>query len=1172
MSRARISALVLVNWKGVFYERYLLDRHVTALEGANGAGKTTVMIAAYVALLPDMSKLRFTNLGETAATGGDRGIWGRLGESGRPSYTVLELDVAGERVLAGVRLVRLAEPTVEPTAFAITGLPADVRLSDLLLLRQLDGDHVPELDDIKSAVRAAGGELETFRAIKDYFAYLFERGITPMRLASDEERSKLNEMLRTSMTGGISRALTSELRGFLLKEETGLAETLTRMRANLEACARTRSEVSESRSLEREISAIYEAGTDMFAAAMHAARAAASEAERDVELARPLVDEAVRVQRELADAIAAHDARGVELADRLAQGRAELAAAIAERDRAATAAQIGTRLTALDAELAVLAEAEASARARHVAATAERVAARGERLRATEAYDRAAHGLADLQAGLDELVRRAHGHRTLVRRLDDARRATGRPALTADDAAAAIAIVDEERARLDAEHATLVRDGRDVVERRVDHAEAVSALAAIETAIGAMPGDVLARARATLAQLADREAQLARSGELQHERGEADRLAVRQLAARRLADTLALGDRDVIAELEAIEVETRAQSDAADARRDEEIAARTRDAELRARLAGLDDRIARWHVAGKSASRLAAAGPVPASHADVAALRDRLALELHTLAADRTKLEASRGELQQRAASVERSGTNVDPELLRLRDELGGELLATRFEDLDVEAASWVEARLGPLASALIVDDLDAAATAVLRSERSAQSVWLVAAGSALVVEPPADAAELGDDVVSVEPFGLRITRRVPRPSLGRRARERVVRELHDAIARAGEQLDELVARTALVAAWRREVDILDANFAALVAGDPADERAAIATELAELDSAARTREVAARTAQIAATAARARESGLRRLLPDVALLAPPDFAVRAAELAARHAALASQRDELVALAPARATLATRIDVLRQPPPDDDALDELAARRAELAARLAELASARASRSKTCSPIATPRRSPTPRPLSTRVRGSRLLSKRNTQMRARPRSPPLRPKRPSRPRGKSRRAPRKSPTLRVSAPWLIAIAPQRSSRVWARSRRHDRAISRRSRCASPSSTPRCTRSSPSAHSPASATSAPESPLPMHAASSSRRATRVVRRSLHGRSYASSRSARACRKAARVRTGRASSSSPMRGASASCSAIASRARVVATSSPSRSAIRSSTAPAISRRGG
>src|SRR5213075_1017979 len=147
MSRARVVALALVNWKGVFYERYLLDRHVTALEGANGAGKTTVMIAAYVVLLPDMSKLRFTNLGETAAIGGDRGIWGRLGETGRPSYAVLDLELAD-----GERLIPASEPTVEPTAFVITGLAHEVRLSDLLLVRRVDGDHIPELDEIAAAV------------------------------------------------------------------------------------------------------------------------------------------------------------------------------------------------------------------------------------------------------------------------------------------------------------------------------------------------------------------------------------------------------------------------------------------------------------------------------------------------------------------------------------------------------------------------------------------------------------------------------------------------------------------------------------------------------------------------------------------------------------------------------------------------------------------------------------------------------------------------------------------------------------------------------------------------------------------------------------------------------------------------------------------------------------
>src|SRR5450432_1036964 len=110
MSRARATALVLVNWKGVFYERYRLDRHVTALEGANGAGKTTVMIAAYVVLLPDMSRLRFTNLGETGATGGDKGISGRLGEPGASSFAAIEVELhGGSRLIAGVELIRKNE-------------------------------------------------------------------------------------------------------------------------------------------------------------------------------------------------------------------------------------------------------------------------------------------------------------------------------------------------------------------------------------------------------------------------------------------------------------------------------------------------------------------------------------------------------------------------------------------------------------------------------------------------------------------------------------------------------------------------------------------------------------------------------------------------------------------------------------------------------------------------------------------------------------------------------------------------------------------------------------------------------------------------------------------------------------------------------------------------------
>src|SRR3954466_10893621 len=143
MSRTTAEVLALVNWKSVFYARYGLDRHVTALEGANGSGKTTVMIAAYVVLLPDMSRLRFTNLGETGATGGDKGIWGRLGSPGRPSYAAIDFALPGQqRLIAGIHLERKGEPSVEPTPFIVTGLNEDARLQDLLLTAHTDVESV----------------------------------------------------------------------------------------------------------------------------------------------------------------------------------------------------------------------------------------------------------------------------------------------------------------------------------------------------------------------------------------------------------------------------------------------------------------------------------------------------------------------------------------------------------------------------------------------------------------------------------------------------------------------------------------------------------------------------------------------------------------------------------------------------------------------------------------------------------------------------------------------------------------------------------------------------------------------------------------------------------------------------------------------------------------------
>ena len=421
MSRARATALALVNWKGVFFERYLLDPHVTALEGANGAGKTTVMIAAYLVLLPDLTKLRFTNLGETAATGGDRGIFGRLGAPGRPSYAALELELGGERVILGVHLERKAEPSVQATTFMLHGLARDHGLSAVFLLPDAETERVPELSELKARASELGARLEVFDTLRDYFGALFERGIVPLRLANDDDRAKFNEMLRTSMTGGISRALTSELRTFVLKEESGLSDTLARMRGNLDACRRTRAEVQEARGLEREISGVYEAGSGMFRAALGALGAELHEATRRRDAARAEEHEAklalARADTALAEGVLREEgARG-----RAEEARARLDAARTRREALKRAAELVRRSEALAAELVPVDTESRAARAELERWQAEREVAKSELLRARDAHEKAARGLANLQSGLEELHRRAHAFRRGHAVLEEAR-------------------------------------------------------------------------------------------------------------------------------------------------------------------------------------------------------------------------------------------------------------------------------------------------------------------------------------------------------------------------------------------------------------------------------------------------------------------------------------------------------------------------------------------------------------------------------------------------------------------------------------------------------------------------------------------------------------------------------------------------------------------------------
>ncbi|WP_437630723.1 chromosome partition protein MukB [Sorangium sp. So ce854] len=948
MSRTRAAALALVNWKGVFYERYLLDRHVTALEGANGAGKTTVMIAAYVVLLPDMSRLRFTNLGETGATGGDRGIWGRLGEPGRPSYAALDVVLPSRRrLVAGVHLERKGEPSVEPTPFIVSGLHDDVRLQDLLLVSQGDREAVPELPELRESAARLGGRLQSFPSARDYFAALFEHGVTPLRLGTDEERNKLNEMLRTSMTGGISRALTSELRAFLLKEEGGLADTLQRMRANLDACRRTRTEVQEARRLEQEIGRVFEAGQTMFAAAFLATR------ERADELSRRVADaEAARAAAVDARA-AARDALEETVAelDALERRRGELGqvleAARAWHARVRQALAAAGALERCAAALGGAEEAATAAAQARAGADEERERRREELGRAREGYNRAAGGLADAQRGIEELHRRAGAYHQAVRRLREAEACLGAAPLApegfGDRLAAAGAELDAaDRERRDA--TTRLADADDHRRRHAEVMEALRALVAGEVEASRAYGAAVEALR----HHRELEALAGRLPAIEGELGEARRLEARQARARGQAKHLGVSLTDepaaalvgrLLGEVEAERADHEEQERAA---KSAAAATEAHLKDLEARRRELTAREPAWREHDARAARIGAHLGVAVVDRDALdAARAALAEQLATARRAEELAREAQERLLREARELLAAGGPFAPELLALKDRLGAELVALGFEDVALDEAAELEARLGGLAQALVVDDPVSAARAIAGRPDALADVLLVSRDADLEgLASTRSAVEVGErDVAVDEGIALRVSRVPSRPRLGRRAREERAAELRRQAEAMARELDEARARRRELERLVADGEALLAGHAVWLAGDPAPELAAARRAIVEAEPQLERHRVAAVRHADAARALRPRIDGLRALLGEAVLLDPPDQGERARALEAERAAALSAKARVAALGRHAALVDRQLATLRQAPLSDEEVARLRERALELKAR-----------------------------------------------------------------------------------------------------------------------------------------------------------------------------------------------------------------------------------------
>ncbi|HEY0467265.1 MAG TPA: chromosome partition protein MukB, partial [Polyangiaceae bacterium] len=445
----------------------------------------------------------------------------------------------GTRLVLGVELTRKGEPSVEVAPFLISDLNPEYRMQDLLLQRREGADEVPTRAELSENARALGGTLHSYGTVKESFAALFEQGLSPLRLNTDEDRNKFNEMLRTSMTGGISRALTSELRSFLLREESGLGDTLTRMRGNLDACRRTRVEVSEAQRLEHEIAGVYEVGQSMFGAALLATREEARELELVVESARGTEARLAAELRALDATAAERTARHAALSERLGEKRAELKKSLENQAQLGHARALVVERRALEAERSARDRAELLSRSERERAALGRAQRLATRDQARQAYERSAQGLADVQKGLDELHRNANRERRAKARLQELRELLSEPSFAVTELDALSERAARETERIDAERLRFARDAELIELRHSEHAAATRALSLI---IGQPTSDLgYERAQRELARLTRLDELATRAPALATALRETASLSARQASARRRALALGFG-------------------------------------------------------------------------------------------------------------------------------------------------------------------------------------------------------------------------------------------------------------------------------------------------------------------------------------------------------------------------------------------------------------------------------------------------------------------------------------------------------------------------------------------------------------------------------------------------------------------------------------------------------
>ena len=237
--------IILVNWLDLPYAQIDLDESVTIFEGGNGSGKSTVLLAALVTLMPDREQLRSRKV--TIEKHVVEAIYHRLQPDEPIAYAALEIQLANELILAGVHITKQRESNnISLDVFTIRRWPDREDLQDFFRITEGDREWTCNLNELKQRSGEWGVEFHPHPTLIAYFRELYDLGVIPLPMATNLERSQYAHLLETSMAGGMSSALVDRLKNYLLPEYEKLPDVSRLMHDNLRSCIETQNELKSS--------------------------------------------------------------------------------------------------------------------------------------------------------------------------------------------------------------------------------------------------------------------------------------------------------------------------------------------------------------------------------------------------------------------------------------------------------------------------------------------------------------------------------------------------------------------------------------------------------------------------------------------------------------------------------------------------------------------------------------------------------------------------------------------------------------------------------------------------------------------------------------------------------------------------------------------------------------